>query len=180
MKNALAFGMAGVVLSVSVRGEVLFEQAPFRNEVAGLTSIAPGQQIADDFRASTDVAVTTVNWFGFYIGDPAQPHRFRIAFHSDAGGILTDPAVVEFTATPTTTFAFRPSPDLPPVSSFSAVIPRTIFRADEQSWVSIVDLDDGPQFRWQESALDRGVGLWGTRQSDEEAWTVVNGGNLAC
>jgi hypothetical protein len=181
MKKALAWGMAGVVFGIPMNGAVLFQQAPFRSEVAGLTSTVGGQQMADDFRATTDVAVTGVNWHGFYIGDASQPHRFRIAFYPDAEGMIANQPSVEFTTTPTVTFAFRPAGAAAAVSSFAAVIPRVTFRANEQSWVSIVDLDSSAteQFRWQESELGRLSGLWASRPSGEEAWTIVNGGNLA-
>ncbi|HUS36712.1 MAG TPA: PEP-CTERM sorting domain-containing protein [Verrucomicrobiae bacterium] len=180
MNRTPTFGILAFVVAIPTRGDVLFQQQPKRSETMGVISTLNNQQMADDFRPSSAVEITGVNWLGFYVGDPAQPHQFRITFHSDANRAIVNQPFAQFTVSPSTLFAFRPAPDVAAVSSFAAVIPSVVIDANKRTWVSIVDINpsDGAQFRWQESSIATLSDDWGSRAVGD-AWLISNGGNLS-
>lgn len=150
---------------------VVLEQAPLDNGDGYLSKRLAGTTIAEDFRFTTDVTLTSISWWGSYVDSAPDPESFTVRiFEDDGAGNPASTSLYE------TMFAESGNDsglvDLFGVTVFQydVSVSSWLLQSGVNYYLSVFSNDDSQEWYWLESSVGDSL-IW-SRAADGDPWSA--------
>ena len=163
-----------LTLSLDVNAAILLDYQPDANAGYGWFSIAGvGQQVSERFTLGANATVTSVEWFGFFDGDPAATGAFTVEFFSDENGL---PATSGFAVTTNgiltgTDTGLANIYNGGPIYRWETPITPVDLDGGTTYWLGVKTSSSGRLWLWSHSTPD-GSNDFVVRYADAEPWVA--------